>query len=49
MPIGLQKYSKVSVQVAAETVNGAGPFSHLVTALTSEDCRCQILHLLLEF
>ena len=36
-PTGVQKYSNVSVKVAAETSVGAGPFSDEVSATTSED------------
>lgn len=36
---GVQKYSKVSVQIAAETSVGVGPFSDPVSALTDQDCK----------
>ena len=35
--IGVQKFSKVSVSIAAETIVGIGPFSDIVFAVTLED------------
>lgn len=47
---GVQKYSTVSVRIAAETSNGTGPFSDEVSALTYEDCEsCVCLYITFNF
>ena len=41
--IGVQKYSTVSVRIAAETYVGVGPYSDIVSALTDEDSKTYVL------
>ena len=43
---GIQKYSRVTVQIAAETSAGVGPYSEIVTATTKQDSMA-VLHTLL--
>ena len=37
--LGVQKYSTVSVQIAAETIVGVGPLSDVVSNMTFQDCK----------